>query len=167
VRHVVVGASVTASNWPLQVSFPVFVSNAVQTLGLGGLADAAGVSWRTGQVAVVPLTSGGEAPSYRGPVTATSRASEGGALVTRFERVGLYEATGEVAAPFDRLAVNLLDEVESDLRPSAELAVGVSETVAAVSGGEAVRREVWPWFVWGALGVLVVEWLVYVKRMHL
>jgi len=167
VRHVVVGVSVTASNWPLQVSFPVFVSNAVQTLGLGGLAEAAGVSWRTGEVAVVPLAEDGEAPEYRGPVRVAARPSEGSAVVPRFERVGLYEATGEVAAPFDRLAVNLLDEVESDLRPAETLTVGVSETAEAVSGGEAVRREVWPWFVWGALGVLLVEWLVYVKRMHL
>ncbi|MEM9789733.1 MAG: VWA domain-containing protein, partial [Planctomycetota bacterium] len=166
VRHVVVGFSVTDSNWPLQISFPVFVSNAVQTLGLGGLAEAAGVSYRTGEVAVVPLTESGVAPEYRGPLTLTTRASEGAAVVPRLERVGLYDATGEVAVPFDRLAVNLLDESESDIRPAGSLVVGTAEAVA-VGGGEAVRREVWPWFVWGALAVLMVEWLVYTARMRL
>ncbi|MEM0914244.1 MAG: VWA domain-containing protein, partial [Planctomycetota bacterium] len=166
VRHVVVGFSVTDSNWPLQVSFPVFLSNAVQTLGLGGLAEAAGVSYRTGEVAVVPLTEAGEAPEYRGPVTLTTRGSEGAAVVPQLERVGLYQASGEVAVPFDRLAVNLLNDVESDIRPAEALIVGTTET-AAVGRGEAVRREVWPWFVWGALAVLLVEWLVYTARMRL
>ncbi|MEO0586373.1 MAG: VWA domain-containing protein, partial [Planctomycetota bacterium] len=158
VRHVVVGFGVVASNWPLQVSFPVFVSNAVQTLGLGGLADAAGVSFRAGEVAVVPLDAGGEAAVYRGPVTLAARPSEGLAVVPRLERVGLYEAQSEVEAPFDRLAVNLLDALESDLRPTAALTVGTTES-AAVAGGEAVRREVWWWFVLAALVVLGVEWL--------
>ena len=31
----------------------------------------------------------------------------------------------------------------------------------------AIRREVWPWFAWAALAVLLVEWLVYTRRMNL
>jgi hypothetical protein len=39
--------------------------------------------------------------------------------------------------------------------------------VVAQSGRSAARREVWPWFAWAALGVLLIEWVVYTRRMHL
>ena len=59
-----------------------------------------------------------------------------------------------------------VDEIESDLRPATQLDVGTAP-VQAQSAVVAVRREVWRWFVWVALAVLVVEWLVFTRRMHL
>lgn len=164
-RHVVASFDVLNTNWPLYVSFPVFLNNAVQTLGLGGLADEAGVAYRTGQVAVVPVADDSQRVSYSGPVSMDKPVRGREATLDAFARVGVYETSDAVPVPFDRLPVNLLDEVESDLRPAELLEIG---SIAAQ--GEArtavIRREVWPWFAWAALAVLLVEWLVYTRRMR-
>lgn len=164
-RHVVASFDVLNTNWPLYVSFPVFLNNAVQTLGLGGLVDEAGVAYRTGQVAVVPVTDDAERVSYSGPVSMDKPVRGREATLDAFARVGVYRTSDAVPVPFDRLPVNMLDELESDLRPAAVLEVGsmASEGVARTS---AIRREVWPWFAWAALAMLLVEWLIYTRRMR-
>ena len=165
-RHVVTSFDVIASNWPLYVSFPVFMSNAVQTLGLGGLADEAGLQYATGEVAVIPVETPGATLGYAGPVDLEARSVGGEAVLGPFSRVGLYQATGDVEPPFDRLAVNVLDPLESDVRPADRLEVG-TESVQGQAQSKAVRREVWHWFAWAALALLAIEWLVYTRRMHL
>lgn len=164
VRHVVASFDVLQTNWPLYVSFPVFISNVVQTLGLGGL-DEAGLNYRTGEVAVAPLRETSSAVAWTGPARLEGRISGGEALLPKFERVGVYRTGSDaVEPPYDQLPVNLLSESESDLRPAERLEVGA--TVAAGEAGSAlIRREVWEWFVWGALALLVVEWLVYTRRV--
>jgi len=68
-------------------------------------------------------------------------------------------------APGDQLPVNLCDAVASDLHAPAQLPV-------RVAGGNAIgsttlgRQEVWHWFMWAALSLLLVEWLVYAVRLH-
>ncbi len=166
VRHVVASFDVLNTNWPLYVSFPVFLSNAVQTLGLGGLADEAGVAYRTGQVAVVPVAGDVERVRYRGPVAIDQPVRGREATLDAFSRVGVYTTDDAVPVPFDRLPVNLLDPVESDLRPASVLEVG-SVAAEGEARTAAIRREVWPWFAWAALAVLLVEWLVYTRRMNL
>ena len=165
-HHIVASFDVLQTNWPMQVSFPVFVSNVVQTLGLGALADEAGVSYRAGQVASVPGASD-QTLTYEGPTTLSARVSGGEAVLPRFTRAGIYEAQSDsIDAPYDRLPVNMLDELESDVRPAEQLKVG-TVSVSGQSGSRAVRQEIWPWFAWAALGVLLLEWFVYTRRMHL
>lgn len=81
-------------------------------------------------------------------------------------RAGIYTTDAKVPPPYDRLGVNLLDADESDLRTAGVLNVSTvaGDTTAQRAG---IRREVWRWFVWGALAVMLVEWLVYTRRMHL
>jgi len=166
VRHVATSFDVLASNWPLYVSFPVFTSNSLQVLGLGNLADEAGIGMRPGQVAVVPVEADVQRITYRGPQQLSGRVSRGRAVLDVFERVGVYETDADVEPPDDRLAVSLLDPLESDTRVADTLAVG---TVASqsTSAATSIRKEVWPWFIWAALAVLLIEWLVYTRRMHL
>lgn len=165
-RHVVTSFNVLSSNWPLYVSFPVFISNSLQVLGLGNLADEAGIGLRTGQVAVVPVEADLERVTYRGPSELSGRVSRGRAILEVFERVGVYQTGDDVQPPDDRLAVSLLDPLESDTRVAPALEVGTIASQGA-STATSIRKEVWPWFVWAALAVLLVEWLVYTRRMHL
>lgn len=164
VRHVMTSFELFASNWPLQVSFPVFVQNAITWLGLGGQTEA-GLSFAPGQVAVIPTPKLEQAMRYAGPVALASDGRRGRAVLPVFRRAGVYRAESPVDAPWDRLCVNLTHEVESDLRPAAQLEVGVA-AVAPQGESASVRREVWTWFVWAALAVLMVEWFVYTRRMH-
>lgn len=166
VQHVVTSFGVLQSNWPLYISFPVFISNAVQSLGLGALADEAGLAYSTGSIAVVPLDAAGNPPTYIGPATLKANVMQGSAVLPAFTQAGIYEAQGDVEAPFDVLPVNLLDAVESDLRPVDRLEVATVD-VSGQAEAATIRREVWPWFAWAALAVLLIEWLVYTRRMHL
>jgi len=164
-QHVVVSFDVLRSNWPMQISFPVFISNTVQWLAMGGRSDS-GLRFQPGQVATVPAGSEADTVIYSGPTPLQARASAGFAVLPMLERVGVYESSENVPKPFDRLAVNLLNETESDIRPVPQLAVGTSP-VQARSEQLSILKEVWPWFVWGALAFLLVEWLVYTRRMHI
>jgi len=166
VRHVVTSFDVLQSNWPLYISFPVFISNGLQVLGLGNLAEEAGIGYRTGQVAVVPVGEATRRLKYDGPTAIEGAVTRGHAVLPVFDRVGVYRTSAGVAPPDDRLAVSLLDPVESDLRAAATLAVSTG-TSQGQPAATAVRREVWHWFAWAALAVLLLEWLVYTRRMHL
>ncbi|MEX0744445.1 MAG: VWA domain-containing protein [Phycisphaeraceae bacterium] len=167
VRHVVTSFDVLQSNWPLYVSFPVFISNVVQTLGLGALAEEAGLAYQTGEGAAVPYAGDADRLRYAGPTELAARVSRREAHLPPFARVGVYRTSDEsVEPPFDRLAVNLLDPLESDVRVRGELNVGTS-SVAAAADHALTRREVWRWFVWAGLAMLMIEWLVYTRRMHI
>lgn len=163
-RHIVTSFGVLQSNWPFYVSFPVFIQNAVQYLASGGRADA-GLAYRPGEVAAVPVERDGRVV-WRGPVALSASATGGRAVLPAFTRAGLYEATGDLGPPWDRLAVNLLDGIESDVRTVDQLQVGTTP-VAGQAQAAVIRREVWWWFAAGALAMLMIEWLVYTRRMHL
>jgi VWA domain-containing protein/aerotolerance regulator-like protein len=165
VRHVITSFDILKSNWPIKISFPVFLGNTVQTLGLGGLAQDAGIAYRTGEVATIPLNTA-DVLTYAGPVPLTVVRTQGTAVLPQFTRVGLYNADQNIQPPFDRLGVNLLSPDESDTRTADILNVSsaAGTTTATTS---TFRREVWRWFIWAALAVMLIEWLVYTRRMHL
>ncbi len=165
-RHVVTSFNILNSNWPLYVSFPVFMSNSLQVLGLGGLVDEAGIDYRPGDVVMVPVDGGEARLEYTGPVPLEAEVRSGRAVLPVFPRAGIYETADTVSALYKRFAVNLLDQTESDLRPVTDLPTG-SGTVTGQSNRIAVRREVWHWFIWAAMGLLMLEWLIYTRRMHL
>ena len=165
VRHVVASFDILHSNWPIKISFPVFLGNTVQTLGLGGLADDAGIAYRTGEIATIPVDTADNL-SYTGPVPINVVRTRGTAILPAFTRAGLYKASESIDPPFDRLGVNLLAPDESDIRTADILNVSsiASGTTATTS---TFRREVWRWFIWAALAIMLIEWLVYTRRMHL
>ena len=88
-------------------------------------------------------------------------------VVPSLDRVGVY--TLDVPVPgYDKMAVNLLDGNESNLVPLAtnEAPGGVGDSVKA-SGGK-TRVELWWWVVaCAALPLLLIEWFVYTRRVHL
>jgi VWA domain-containing protein/aerotolerance regulator-like protein len=165
VRHVVSSFDILQTNWPIKISFPVFLGNTMQTLGLAGLAEGAGVAYRTGEVVSIPIDTS-ETLTYTGPATLEVRRTQGASVLPPFTRAGVYQTDATVQPPYDRLGVNLLDDQESDIRTAGVLNVS---TVAgdATAQTASIRREVWRWFIWAALAVMLVEWLVYTRRMHL
>ena len=165
-RHVVVGFDVLQTNWPMQVSFPVFVSNALQWLGSSWQAAASG-GYRPGGVAVVPAQSDATLVAYRGPVSLSAQVNRQQAVLPMFTRVGTYYAREKTPEPWDRLPVNLIDMRESDLRPVDRLQIGTEAATSLRAGSAATRRQAWRWFIWPALALLMIEWIVYTRRMHL
>ncbi|MEM8783781.1 MAG: VWA domain-containing protein [Planctomycetota bacterium] len=170
--HVAVAFDVRESRWPLSWSFQVFMVNALDVLG-GGAEGAA--SWHSaGRPISVPVADASSGPArYVGPGGPIEAPIRGGrATLPGPGRVGWLEAapaTEPAVDPGDaRLAVNLLDATESDLRPVSILPVAGSlgGGVTGVAASEQVRREWWPWVLGAALALLCVEWWVYVGRVR-
>lgn len=166
VRHVVVGFDLYESLWPHRISFPVFVKNTLPILGLEGTALEAGIAYRTGENAVIAPDKPLETITYTGPATITGRSLGNTLTIDAFPRAGLYETSEELSTRYKQLAVNLLDTAESDPRTAQTIKIGTSQESIDEETVE-VRKEVWPWFVWAALAVLLVEWLLYARRMHI
>lgn len=166
IRHVAVSFDVYESLWPLRISFPVFFDIAMPVLGLGRDLDIAGVEYRTGDNAQFLLDAPLDEVIYTGPATLNTRIVGNHVTVASFPHVGVYRTEAAVGERVQQLAVNLLDQHESDTRTAAELRIDTTDVAVKAQAVE-VQQELWPWFVWGALALLAVEWLVYVKRMRI
>lgn len=163
------GQTVVNTNWPIRRSYPVFFMNVVRYLGGGR------------NVLSLPSVAPGRAVTLQsaGPVELlTVRTPQGERIevlpeqgttfvFTRTEDIGVYEVfEGESDQPTQRFAVNLFSARESDIEPEAEIKLQ-HDTIAATRGVQTVRREVWKWLLFGALGILVFEWYVYNRRVYL
>ena len=86
-----------------------------------------------------------------------------------FERAGVYRADADAPlSPIDRqLPVNFADGDESDIRPAAEFHIVQGNITVIVDTDTSTHREVWRWFALAALCVLLLEWVVFTRRMHL
>ncbi len=193
-RAVIVPFDLSKSNWPFDVSFVVFMASAVDYLG--GAADSSPVSGESGKLPqgmIQPgtvlsdrLPLGSTNVRIRPPANAarSSSGAEEGLTVAADGRIvygpvrlaGLYEV-GWVGpgTPSDTVrdgraarsyAANLMDAAESDVASSDELSLATKVVRAQQSGGRTSDRKLWPWFLLGALGVVLLEWFVYNRKVH-
>ena len=158
------------TNWPLKVSFPLFLRNVV--MALGNVRDAATEdALKPGQVKVLRL---GSVPEVRltkpdGDTLTLTRGSRPDYLVTQTEQLGVHvvrwadpAGKGEQSR---RFAVNLFDPLESDLAVLKEVKIG-NATIAA-DAPRKQPRDLWKYPVLLGLLALVVEWWVYNKRVQI
>lgn len=164
-RLVVVGFDMFSSRWPLRVSFPVFLANAVRYLG-GGQLMGEGGTVRPGEVISFP------APPDATHVELTCPGGEVVRLPVRSGRISFADTT--LCGPYSfqvyrnqatTYVVNLLDSRESNIMP-AESVPWRKATVAGVTKALKENREVWPWLVLAALAVLMLEWYIYHRRVY-
>jgi Mg-chelatase subunit ChlD len=154
------------SDWPLRLSFPVFVLNM-----LGYFTDAAAAgspSIQPGHAA--PLGSYGSAQELRirspsGKSTVLSRGRGESFHFSGTDEPGVYkvEVTGQRPSHF---SVNLCDSQESDILPRGGIRIGY-EDVQGEAGWEGARREFWKPLLLAALAVLLGEWYIYSRRVFL
>jgi hypothetical protein len=163
-----VSADVMATNWPFEPSFVLFLYNATATLGTDA-AEGDRRSLAVGETISLRIRPGQQAV-ITGPGLGDGRevsADAGGTLrLPQTRRAGLYRV--EIpGAPPAHVAVNLTDPAESDPRPNPELTMtGQVVEATGVDPGRA-NTELWPVLVAVALGVALVEWLVYNSRVRL
>ena len=158
----VVGFDLSESDWPIKLSFPIFVQNVVKWVPSQGTSHQQFIQSGT-PIELLPeierkdvriTTPTGETHTIR---VEPSHPAYFGAT----SRVGVYSvANGEEEYS---IAANLNHVEESNIRPSDTLAFGRG-TIVATEKPVRSTREMWPWFVLAALGVLQLEWLVYSKR---
>jgi len=169
--HIVVAFDVLQSNWPMKVSFPVFLHNTLQYLALGTEMSvresyAPGATPRIPRASILKLDQSIKTIHMSGPENRDIKIPETGDIaLPPLDRVGLYRTDPEIPG-YEQLAVNLLDANESNLVPQAKAPGGVGETLAGGTGKS--RRELWWWLIaCAALPVLMIEWWVYTRRVHL
>lgn len=180
-RAIVVAFSPAASNWPLDVSFALFVAQASRWLGDASSLDGER-SIQPGQTLSAQLPAGASDVKLRVPDAseplALNPSADGRISYGPVMRAGLYrlEWSG-VGGPRDvvnaqgayrLLAVNLLDPVESRVAvdDAAELSTG--QTIAQSSDQRIERpRRLWPWLALAGLLIVMAEWYIYNRRIHL
>jgi hypothetical protein len=169
--NLVISFDVLQSNWPLKLSFPIFIHNALQYLAVGAEMNVR-PSYEPGTVVRIPRTTIdklGDIKSIRlnGPdgSKAIPIGANGDFVLPPLNRVGIYK-TDPPVPQYEELAVNLLDDNESNLLPT-DAPPGDVGTALAVTGGKS-RLELWWWLVaCFALPLVMIEWWVYTRRVHL
>ncbi|MBC8161859.1 MAG: VWA domain-containing protein [Roseiflexaceae bacterium] len=169
-RVVVLTFDIHNSDLPLQIAFPLLISNIANYLVPGSGADA--FQLIPGEVLEVQIDASITEVRITKPsgeiVAATLEA--GKALFVDTGALGPYiveQFQGNELVGRTRYAVNLFSADESKIQPRAELAVTQASGLqqAETSDQNRVgRQEIWRWLAAAALAVLVIEWLVYQRN---
>lgn len=164
-QALVVAFDLADSNWPLRLSFPLFIQNVITWIPASSASSEMSVS--TGE----PITILPDPQATTATVSLPDGRSEPIELVpTRpnyfadTARAGVY--TVACGASRQEYALNLLDPVESAIAPAESLSVGRSEVPARARVAQQ-NRELWHWFALAALAVLGLEWWIYSRRAWL
>ncbi len=168
----VMAFDVIESTWPLKPSFPVFMHNLMQFLAVGSEMDVRpqfepGSTPRIQRALLQRVAPGITSVRVNGPAWSKDVPvpANGDLALPPLDRVGLY-TTSPALPPFDQVAVNLLDFNESNVVPVDQPPGGVGDKIA--EGGGKSRLELWWWIVaCAALPLLLLEWWVYTRRVHL
>jgi hypothetical protein len=163
------GEKYANTDWPLRLSFPVFVMNAIEYLG--GARQAAGEgSFAPGRLVTLRTSTNAERLTVRAPDGRTeviSRTKGGAFNYADAEQLGVYQVQ-ENGKSKQAFAVNLFDSAESDIRPRPENSIKIGYVEIAGEGGtEGTRRELWRPLLLAALFVLVAEWYIYNRRVYI
>jgi len=164
-RYIVCSFDLFDTNWPLRISFPIFVKNAISYLTDARDKDDVHIS-TSGRPVILPVPRGVEAVSVQGPQYERVNVAVKGQHVTVVnpEKVGMFEATWEGGE--SRFAVNLFDADESDIKPNVDLNLG-EQAVVRMSHIGPNNRDIWRWFAAFAMVVMLIEWYVYNRRVHI
>lgn len=179
-RAVIVPWDLMESNWPFDVGFIVFTAQAVGYVG-GSSGGVIGQSQmvQAGSILSDRLPTGAGGVTIESPAGESSRleaAADGRVVFGPIRATGFYRVSwAGSAGPTDSqrdgrnerfFAANLLDSRESDAA-SAETLELASRPVAAQDALETKgTRKLWPWFLLGALAVVMLEWFVYNRKVH-
>jgi hypothetical protein len=169
--HLVVPFDVVDSNWPLSPTFPVFLYQTLQFMSLGADLEIRpsyqpGTALRISRTSLQKMDPMPQSITLKGPMgdVAAKIPDTGDFALPALTKVGLYE-TDPPIPQYEKIAVNLLSDTESNLLP-ASVAPGSSGLVtpAAPAGS---RMELWWWLAAAAVPLLLIEWWVYARRVHL
>jgi Ca-activated chloride channel family protein len=167
-RIVSVAFDIGDSDWPLRVSFPIFLTNAVEWLTAGGGLGASSPDTAAGGVASLTVPAGLSNVTVIRPegssVSLAAPPNGGIVLYDGTQQAGLYHAqAGGANYPF---AVNLLDAGISSLTVQAHPELNHVAVAPAPSGPVTrLHRDFWPDLAAVALLLVVLEWIVFHRRL--
>ncbi len=170
------------TTWFRYISFPLFLLNSIQALG--NVREGSGDEVRSpGRTVILRAETLGKdllvTSASGSAIERLARTPQGSFVYNQAATTGLYHARWEPSGllPF---AVNLFDLRESDLAPRGLVPDGVPESqaegykikigynpVAGTQQTQDKQQDWWKWFACGALGVLLLEWYIYNKRVYI
>jgi len=158
-----IGFDTLQSTWPLRISFPMFIANAVDWLN-PAVAKSGQLMLRAGEPFRLALSQ----PVATAVVTLPDGAKE--TITTAGDREIVFgdtdrQGTYRLRAGTNDInfCVNVLDAVESNTKPRDELQLGKFDKVGATTVKQA-SAEFWRWIAAGAVAVLMFEWWYYHRR---
>ncbi len=169
--HLLIAFDIQESTWPTTGSFPVFMDKAIQYLAVGADMQLP-QSYPPGATPRIPRSSlqqAGEVKEVRirGPMPTVSVPvpPTGDFALPPLEKVGLYELDPPVPQ-YEKIAVNVLDDNESNILPAEQEPVTGAKATAAPP--RKARLELWWWIIaLVAIPLCLIEWWVYTRRVHL
>jgi hypothetical protein len=163
-RIIWIGFDVLESNWPLRVSFPIFIANAAEWLNPanargGQLLVKAGEAFRFGlahseKQAQITLPTG-QVKSLAIDSTANEF------VFAETYKQGVYRL--KLGTNETTFCVDLLDAAESNIKPRSELKLGNYTRIAATTR-QRTNMELWRTIAAAGLVVLLFEWWYYHRR---
>lgn len=155
-------------------SYPVFIQNLAKHLA-GVAENAEATIYRPGQLVQIRVESNSKTLTMTTPdgkEVEVGRGRTGAFAFSNADKIGIYELRDEANADEEaatyRVALNLFDDVESDIVPVDELALDEEHAISGESRGvERTRRDTWKWIALLALAVLATEWYIYNRRVYL
>jgi hypothetical protein len=168
VKRLILAFDLVRTNWGQDVSFPVFVSSAVDFL-TGRGESAAGRAATTAEAVTVIASPGAKRVHVSGAETfdvdVPGSDTAGAAVSLGVPRLaGVYKCEG-TAPGFETIVANVTNPRETALSTRSAIAVGGRESLAGTQhAGDAPKREVWHWFVLAAMALLTIEWFIHAWR---
>lgn len=159
----VTGTETPATNWPVKLSFPIFLRNVLYELGeVQEDAD----NTQPGAVKIldpdVPVESV-EVVTPEGTQVTVKRSSEYKFPFKDTNQVGIYRASWEGGN--QSFAVNLFDPMESDIRPDEVIELGGESLITQQTRPR--TYDIWKWVALAALILLIIEWALYHRRLFI
>lgn len=180
-RAVVVPFDPLNGNWPFDVSFVVFNASAIAYLGDEGVQSGSLRSVQPGQTLSDRLPVGTATATLNGPGVSSmvlTPASDGRIVFGPIPETGLYSVTYPgVPGPMDIqkdegtaarvFTANLFDLPESDLGTAKEVPFASTVATAEARQDAKADKKLWPYLLLIALGVVMLEWYIYNRKVHI
>jgi hypothetical protein len=160
-----VGVERVNTTWSATADFVMFMQNAVQFLG-ANLAMRGQQGVAPGEPVSLPVPRQVEAVDVLRPDGQRDRVVVGSHQsihYTSTQRVGLYRLEPPLYEQ-DAFAVNLMDPVEGMVYPADAVLLGM-EQIEAQAGNVEVNQPAWHYFLLALQVFLLLEWVVYNKRV--
>lgn len=177
-RAIVVPFDIQESYWPFDASFVVFVGRAIRHVGDDGAQGGTLRSIQPGRVLSDRLPSDARDVRIEGPggVDAPITVAPDGSFVFGpVERVGVYRvrwngSPGAMDAVVSgrnvrTYAANLGDSQESQIAATEKIDVA-EQQVASTGGSHEGTRNLWPWLLLAAMGVMLLEWYIFNRKVY-
>jgi hypothetical protein len=162
-----VGFDVLATRWPLESSFVMFCYNAAGFMGIEAGREKP-ADMKVGEAIDVQADGQPLARLTRpdGAIERLAAEASGAFRYPATDRVGVYriELPGR---PATLLAVNLLDEAESNIAPSDRIVLATGAVAAMATAPRRTNQDLWPYLALAALALVCLEWIVYNSKVRL